>query len=578
MADNHIGLYCLVDGVAPSNAFPVDIESTKTIGNLKDLIKTKKAPRFDDVAADELNLWHVSIPVDPTNMHTPIVLNELGLSTELCPTNGVSTIFAVQPPENTINIIVQRPPPTPDLFSEHGFVEHTLRDTIGANQSPPGSRTDTTRTYALTPAKVREWDNFFLPVLEMELTTEPRQYPRPDFHPLRTVSTEANLHDLFRVDVGSVRSLPDSADTHTATTTALTYGVPDLLCSRTETDGKLRHLFPIEMKRPAILHLNDDVSFRTAYGGSRSRARGPLKQLYGYMKYNGFRYGVLSTYTQTWFVKRDGNGGREALVSPTILFNRTVPTLLQCYLWLIRAASRDGRMKAMGRGRAKLSVTRGKVIGAVTKAKRTAKKILPRRGRAQQGSTTQQGTPTERAVMEQESITIPAFKNMELISQGEGARTFRASWENVDVMVKKADLWNQRLIVHELEREEKVYQTLKKLQGRYIPRMKVAGILNDMEMILVTEFVGTDLCEQQLNRSDRDKIRAALSAVHRLGVLHGDIRPQNIVANRDGQNSQFFIIDFGLSKFTRSKTALEREAEELDSLLSEMPWPDDKNC
>lgn len=180
--------------------------------------------------------------------------------------------------------------------------------------------------------------------------------------------------------------------------------------------------------------------------------------------------------------------------------------------------------------------------------------------------------------MKQECITIPAFENMELISQGEGARTFRASWKNVDVVVKKGDLWNQRLIVHELEHEERVYRALKKLQGHYIPQMKVAGILNGMEMILVTEFVGTDLCEEQLNSSDRDKIRAALSAIHRLGVLHGDIRPHNIVANRDGQNSQFFFIDFGLSKFTRAKMALEREAEELESLLGTMPWPGGKSC
>ncbi|KAF9200246.1 hypothetical protein BGZ59_003411, partial [Podila verticillata] len=161
---------------------------------------------------------------------------------------------------------------------------------------------------------------------------------------------------------------------------------------------------------------------------------------------------------------------------------------------------------------------------------------------------------------------------MELISQGEGARIFRASWKNLDVVVKKADLWNQRLIVHELEHEERVYQALKKLQGHWIPRMKVAGIANGMEMILVTEFMGTDLSNERLNASDRDKIRAALSGIHGLGVLHGDIRPQNIVANRDAQSPQFFFIDFGLSKFTRVKKALRREAEELESLLGTMPW------
>ena len=178
---------------------------------------------------------------------------------------------------------------------------------------------------------------------------------------------------------------------------------------------------------------------------------------------------------------------------------------------------------------------------------------------------------------ERERITIPAFENMELISQGEGARTFRASWKNMDVAVKKADLWKQRVIVHDLEHEEEVYLALKTLQGHCIPRMKAAGIADGMEMILVTEFMGIDLSKEHLDASDRVKIRAALSAIHRLGVLHGDIRPQNIVVNRDGQNPQFYFIDFGFSKFTRAKRALKCETEELESLLGSMPWPEGEN-
>ena len=63
MADNFLNLFCLVDGEGTSNAFIVRIESTKIIGDLKELIKTEKAPRFDDVAADELTLWRISMPI-----------------------------------------------------------------------------------------------------------------------------------------------------------------------------------------------------------------------------------------------------------------------------------------------------------------------------------------------------------------------------------------------------------------------------------------------------------------------------------------------------------------------------------
>ncbi|KAF9962757.1 hypothetical protein BGZ73_002633, partial [Actinomortierella ambigua] len=50
-------LFCLVDGEATSNAFPVKVAPDDSIGSLKDAIKVKKTPEFDDIAADKLTLW-----------------------------------------------------------------------------------------------------------------------------------------------------------------------------------------------------------------------------------------------------------------------------------------------------------------------------------------------------------------------------------------------------------------------------------------------------------------------------------------------------------------------------------------
>src|SRR6202012_5301589 len=63
MTDIRMSLFCLVDEEATSNAFSVKISSDNTVDDLKNLIKAKKTPRFDDVAADELTLWRVSVPI-----------------------------------------------------------------------------------------------------------------------------------------------------------------------------------------------------------------------------------------------------------------------------------------------------------------------------------------------------------------------------------------------------------------------------------------------------------------------------------------------------------------------------------
>jgi len=108
---NTLTLFCLVDG--DSAPFPVEIESTKTVGSLKDSIKLKKTPRFDDVAADELTLWSVSIPVsDDDDDEAPLYIDNI-LETDkkkLKATTKLSKVFGAVP-EDTIHIIVQRPPP-----------------------------------------------------------------------------------------------------------------------------------------------------------------------------------------------------------------------------------------------------------------------------------------------------------------------------------------------------------------------------------------------------------------------------------------------------------------------------------
>ncbi|PKY48486.1 hypothetical protein RhiirA4_544646 [Rhizophagus irregularis] len=62
---------------------------------------------------------------------------------------------------------------------------------------------------------------------------------------------------------------------------------------------------------------------------------GSINQVYGYMCANSLKYGVLSTYDQTWFLKREVvNVGEEdhgrLYVSNTITSASTSPTLLKC--------------------------------------------------------------------------------------------------------------------------------------------------------------------------------------------------------------------------------------------------------
>ncbi|KAF9315613.1 hypothetical protein BG006_003723, partial [Podila minutissima] len=99
-------LFCLVKGEDTSHAFPIKIRLKKTVAHLKERIKTKKKPEFDDIAADKLTLWRVVIPSTDS-----IPFELIPEKKKLRPTEDISVVFADQPPKETINVIVERPPP-----------------------------------------------------------------------------------------------------------------------------------------------------------------------------------------------------------------------------------------------------------------------------------------------------------------------------------------------------------------------------------------------------------------------------------------------------------------------------------
>ncbi|KAF8905927.1 hypothetical protein BGZ58_006349, partial [Dissophora ornata] len=111
MTDNRLTLFCLVDEEATSQAFSIEIDRTKTVDHLKDLIKAKKTIEFSDVDADKLTLWRVSMPITRDNDEMPILLSNFtkGNKEKLHPADDLSDVFEETPPKKTIHIIVQRP-------------------------------------------------------------------------------------------------------------------------------------------------------------------------------------------------------------------------------------------------------------------------------------------------------------------------------------------------------------------------------------------------------------------------------------------------------------------------------------
>src|SRR6266702_4571868 len=89
-------LNCLILGDDPRRRiFPVKIEETESVGDLKDAIKEKKKHTFNNVDADTLDLWSVFIDVKD---HLEEKINDLNLNTmePLSPVERLSEVFSNQ--------------------------------------------------------------------------------------------------------------------------------------------------------------------------------------------------------------------------------------------------------------------------------------------------------------------------------------------------------------------------------------------------------------------------------------------------------------------------------------------------
>ncbi|KAG0058521.1 hypothetical protein BGZ92_007142, partial [Podila epicladia] len=109
MADNHLKLFCLVEGEPIANAFLAKASSTDAVGDLKDHIKTKKSSVFDDIPADILALWWVHIPDD--NHGSAITIDAFDDKAELNNPRSLLSKFFPESPDDDTYIIVRRPPP-----------------------------------------------------------------------------------------------------------------------------------------------------------------------------------------------------------------------------------------------------------------------------------------------------------------------------------------------------------------------------------------------------------------------------------------------------------------------------------
>ena len=103
-----LSLNCLVLGDDKKKVFTVKVPDSDNVSILKDLIKGKKTPHLDHLAASDLDLWKVNVNL-PLEAAVNLTLDTSDYQMLTSPIAKLSSFFEFTPNDEYIHIIVKAP-------------------------------------------------------------------------------------------------------------------------------------------------------------------------------------------------------------------------------------------------------------------------------------------------------------------------------------------------------------------------------------------------------------------------------------------------------------------------------------
>jgi len=151
-------------------------------------------------------------------------------------------------------------------------------------------------------------------------------------------------------------------------------------------------------------------------------------------------------------------------------------------------------------------------------------------------------------------VRIPGIKVLRLIGEGGMARVYLASREGDDVplvvkILRREVLKNRTA----LQRFMEEYALVERIQSRHVARIYDHGQSEEHAYLVMEFFEGGDLMKRLAGRAldPAEALRVfrelmfALGDIHEKGILHRDLKPQNLMFREDGTLA---ILDFGIAK------------------------------
>lgn len=347
-----------------------------------------------------------------------------------------------------------------------------------------------------------------------------------------------SVRQVFEQTQDKVAFIQSSLDPRAPERQRSMIGNPDFMVYRLRENGKRTAVLAIEVKKPLPAG-RVEAPLLQSYDSNNTRVRKMVHQITGYLSRNRLRYGILTTYENTYAVKYDDDNAT-ILISDPFKHTDTYPSVIMMIWYLLLQAFRSK---------------------AVKKQLPQAKEHVTPRKRQREGSTSSNSQPN----YPHQSWPAPVRRQKVdlhgIISKGESGSSKRVYWgkmNGVSIVVKCAAI--NSLAWSYLHHELRIFENLKHLQGDVIPRVLHRETASG-KLYVVFEDVGIPIQNHERQKSYiRKSAFTALHKIHENGYVHGDISPRNIIINNALKRVFFIDLEFAT---LQSSSARLLEAKQL---------------
>jgi hypothetical protein len=283
-------------------------------------------------------------------------------------------------------------------------------------------------------------------------------------------------------------------------------------------DGDLVSAFEREKKLAAKQSCDDP----TSSSRNDTKVLRVVSQIWGYLSVNHLKYGVLTTFSHTYFFRRldsSSSAKSEMQVTPAISLDRGLVPIFTAWNYFVSLLKTDFLYSS-----------------PFSSPTLSRKLVRPKANRYEHVSIDLAQLFFEKPFAFGASANVTTgrveFFQEELLNMPSKSYIFKVFDGSKDLEARSL-----------FEREIFAYERLESLQGHVVPRFLCPLVASGFVFILVLEKI--DVQRYDTWDISENQVKAAFNKIHSLGVIHNDVAKRNVLAQRN----EFRIIDFGRALF-----------------------------